>query len=82
MNTLFHFRLFVIINIAIINSAAKVILFSLRATLLQEYFSPYILLLYIESIVLDYFSYFLLLNKKKNTTFALILWCRRIATDV
>lgn len=36
MNTLFHFRLFVIINIAIINSAAKIRLFFEPATLLTK----------------------------------------------
>ena len=37
MNTLFHFRLFVIINIAIINSAAKITLFFNTATLISSF---------------------------------------------
>ena len=41
MNTLFHFRLFVIINIAIINSAAKVTLFFEPATTYHIFFAEH-----------------------------------------
>ena len=71
MNTLFHFRLFVIINIAIINSAAKVTKNFDSATTYVDIFSSNELSAW--CCMVFFFAIFLL-DSKFYAIFALILW--------
>jgi hypothetical protein len=64
MNTLFHFRLFVIINIAIINSGAKIMLFLEPAITYLKYFV--IIFRYCFAYCIFMKKYLLLSNKVLN----------------